>query len=237
VVDNASTDDSVALAERLGAETLRLQSNIGFAGANNKGLDVASSPFVAFVNPDVTVDYSTLDTLSDLLRRRDVLAAPQLTNPDGTVQPSARGLPFLVDKLAHRGLRFPGARLEEYVRQPATTEYIAWAMGAAVTGRTATLRRLGGWNPSFFIYYEDHELGLRAWRRGVPVVSVPEVRWTHGWARETTKLHAAAWRHELGSAARFYREYPELLLPLRRLARRRHGAYAGRTGRGEDLTL
>ena len=72
----------------------------------------------------------------------------------------------------------------------------------------------------YFIYYEDHEIGLRAWQRGTPVLLDPRVRWTHGWARETVGTNRTAWRHELHSAARFYKHSPELLLPWRGAARR-----------------
>lgn len=222
VVDNASSDETVRVAQELGAHVVPLDTNLGFSKANNIGLAEARSKYIAFVNPDVTVDYASLNTMSRMLDEQEVLLAPQLMNPDGSRQPSARGLPFLFDKLAHRGLRLPRANLHRYLPQPTEPTYIAWAMGAAIAGRRSTLLRLHGWDDKYFMYYEDHDLGLRAWAAGVPVIALPDVRWIHEWARETASLNASPWRREVRSALRFFASYPEFLLPLTRLARRRH---------------
>src|SRR5690242_18438103 len=63
VVDNGSTDDSVATAERLGAEVIRLPSNQGFAPAVNKGVGSCDTPFVAVLNNDVTLHQDWLALL------------------------------------------------------------------------------------------------------------------------------------------------------------------------------
>jgi N-acetylglucosaminyl-diphospho-decaprenol L-rhamnosyltransferase len=225
VVDNASTDDSAEVATRLGADVVRLDRNRGFSYANNVALRAATSKYVAFCNPDVEVDLASLEVLAGMVRERGAFVAPQLLNTDGTVQSSARGLPFLVDKLAHRGVQLPGSRVAEYLPQVTGTSPVCWAMGAALCGTRADLLRIGGWNDAFFIYYEDHDIGLRAWRHGIPVLVTAEVRWRHAWARETTAFRMKPWIHEVASAARFYRRYPELLLPTRRWAARRHAAY------------
>lgn len=232
VVDNASQDDSVSVATGLGAEVLVLERNRGFAVANNRALREVDSELVAFANPDVTLDPASLPVLADDIRASGSLVAPLLAGADGTQQPGARGLPFLVDKLAHRGVRLPGADLDGYVpRVPdGTPTYAAWVMGAAVAGRTDTVRALGGWDERYFIYYEDHELGLTAWRRGVGVIVDPRVQWVHGWRRATSGLSLRHWRHEVASGARFYRRHPELLVGPRSRARRVHDAASRRSG-------
>lgn len=236
VVDNASTDSSVDIATACGAEVVRCTRNHGFSKANNLGLERVTTPLVAFANPDVDLDAATLPVLASLLERHDALLGPQLRNRDGSAQAGARGLPFLIDKLAHRGITLPGARLGDYLlRTPAASGLVpaAWLMGAAVTARTNTMRRIGGWNEDYFLYYEDHELGLRAWRLGTPVLLCSEQSWIHDWARATTAPSISAWRNEIASAWTFYGTFPELLLPFRRLAWRRHAAW--RAARNEAL--
>lgn len=214
VVDNASSDDSVEVARALGARVVPLARNLGFGAANNIGLTAVRRPWVAFVNPDVRIDEPDgLARLAALSRAHGALVAPQLLNPDGTEQPNARGLPYLASKLAHRGLPIPGAETRDYARTGLTgPTYVAWSIGAAVAAPTEVFRRLGGWDERFFIYYEDHDLGLRAWAAGVPVLVDPQVRWMHQWQRATTRPDPKAWRHEARSAVRFYRRYPHLLV-------------------------
>jgi GT2 family glycosyltransferase len=219
VVDNASTDHTKEIALQLGAEVIPMSANLGFSAANNKGLAVSLSEYVAFVNPDVTIAWPTLVRLAADIDEFDALVAPALRNTDGSPQPNGRGLPFLVDKVGHRGLRLPFQRLDQYLPEiQAGVTAIAWAMGAALCARRTSFNKIGGWNDSFFIYYEDHELGLRAWSNDVPVLLDPQVKWVHGWARGTAGFNLQAWKHELASSWRFYRRYPELLLLTRRHA-------------------
>lgn len=212
VIDNNSTDDSATVAESLGAEVVRRPDNRGFSASNNIGLQMATSKWVAFVNPDLQLDLDSLGRIEKLSSSHSALVAPQLVNPDGSLQPNARGFPTVPQKFANRGL---GARRIDTSRYVQTSfeapTYIAWAMGAAVCGSRDIFTELGGWDSSYFIYYEDHDLGLRSWLSGHPVILDPASRWTHAWQRETTKFKFAPWKHELRSAMTFYRGYPELL--------------------------
>lgn len=214
VVDNASKDESARVAERLGADVIRLQENRGFSAANNVAMKEVVTDWVAFVNPDVALPVRLgLSRLAAVSRVNGALVSPQLLNPDGTEQPNARGFPFLPDKMANRSpLPIPGAQLDTYVRGGLTSPtFAAWTMGAALGGPTELFRQIGGWDERFFLYYEDHDLGLRAWRAGVPVVLDPVVRWPHQWQRATMRPRLAPWRHEIRSGRQFYNKYPELL--------------------------
>ncbi len=218
VVDNASRDDSAATARGLGARVTVLSHNRGFSAANNIGLAAARGRYVAFVNPDVRVNYDDLQRLSRLLDAapEPILVTPQLLNPDGTPQPSGRGVPTLPRKVAHR-LQRQHRNGYRIIADPHSTRYVSWAMGAAVIGRRSALMDLGGWDDHFFVYYEDHDLGLRAWRAGVPMVLVGDVRWTHGWDRATARWSWAAWKLELVGMVKFYARYPTLLVTPNRL--------------------
>lgn len=213
VVDNASSDRSVDTARELGAEVLALSANVGFGAANNLGLAAVKTRWTMFVNPDVIVDAADLNRLSLVSHaNRGALVAPQLLNSNGTEQANARGLPFLVDKIAHRTVRRRSTHTTQYTRVGlAGPTFAAWAMGAAVGGPTAAFQSLDGWDERYFIYYEDHDLGLRAWNSGGAVVIDPSVRWAHQWQRATLGLAFAPWRHELRSMRIFYRSYPQLL--------------------------
>lgn len=221
VVDNASSDSSVRAAEAAGASlVVKLEKNVGFGAANNAGLAIAQGKFIAFVNPDVQVDFESLDALTTEITANGGLVSPQLVNEDGSLQPNGRGFPTLWNKVRHR---LKGSEdFPDYVVFAKNSEvrYVCWTIGAAVAGTAETLRSLGGWDEKFFVYYEDSDLGMRAWAAGHTVRLLGDVRWVHGWARETTRFSITPWRLEIASMATFYRRYPELLLPLAAAARK-----------------
>src|ERR1700687_4885117 len=63
VVDNGSADDSAAVAERAGAKVLRLECNLGFAAAVNRGIESSKADWIAILNNDVTFEPDWLAAL------------------------------------------------------------------------------------------------------------------------------------------------------------------------------
>jgi N-acetylglucosaminyl-diphospho-decaprenol L-rhamnosyltransferase len=219
VVDNASSDASGAVAAELGASrVIQSHVNMGFSRACNVGLREAHGEFIAFVNPDVHVDVSTLQHLADLLRQEDALVAPQLVFPDGRAQPNGRGRPTMFNKVWNR-IRGIGEESSYYkYASPDEVRYVEWITGAAVCGRRETFELLGGWSERFFLYYEDVDLSFRAWRANIPVKLAGTVRWTHGWARDTAYFRLEPWKREMNSLLRFYARYPSYILGGRNFA-------------------
>jgi N-acetylglucosaminyl-diphospho-decaprenol L-rhamnosyltransferase len=213
VVDNCSTDSTRESAARLGAHVIALPENVGFSAANNVGLTHCDTEYVAFVNPDVDLSGTSFEALETSLSRRPGLVAPQLTNTDGTLQPNGRGYPTIWAKLGNRLLR----RTDDSYRIYASAGQdviVCWLMGAFVGGTRAMFERIGGWNSSYFLYYEDSEIGLRAAQHGVESRVVGATTAEHGWARETTTFRWRPWVNEMRSALRFYSTHPRLLLPI-----------------------
>jgi N-acetylglucosaminyl-diphospho-decaprenol L-rhamnosyltransferase len=236
VVDNASQDSSPAVAEQLGARVMRLPQNVGFATANNAGVRASTNEYVLFANPDLEVVPEDLDVLKAHLDVYGGLAAPQLISAAGTPQPNGRGFPYATAKLGNRKVWPLSALHSSYrlVAQPGEAIWVAWVMGAAVAARRTEFLRLGGWNERFFLYYEDHELGLRAWRRSACVAVLGDVRWTHHWGRATNSLRwSRAHTLELKAARVFYSMFPEFLLGLPP-SRRRHARAAAAAGSRVD---
>lgn len=220
VVDNCSTDGSAAIAEELGARVIRLPKNVGFSAANNRGLAEARGSFIGFVNPDVRITTAAIDLLEAIARETGAIVGPQLLHPDGTVQPNGRGFPLLTAKVRNR-LKGDDARYLLTSDRPEPIP-VVWLMGAAVFGTRSAVERVGGWDSRYFIYYEDSDIGLRAWRAGVQVLLAPGVTATHGWARETSgRFRWMPWYREIASMTKFYSRYPEMLL-THGVARRAH---------------
>lgn len=212
VVDNNSNDDSAATAERLGARVIRLNENLGFAKANNIGLATVTASTVGFVNPDVVVTDDSLDAILVEVNRLGGAVGPQLLNSDGSRQSSGRGYPTLQNKFRNR---LAAAEDPAYCLsgQTGQARQVSWLMGAAIFATVEDVRRIGGWDQRYFLYYEDADFCLRFWNAGLPVHLTDRVNMVHHWGRETAKLKWAPWKREIASAVRFYWRWPYFLLP------------------------
>lgn len=180
VADNASQDDTLALARRhpqLPLRVLQLGRNGGYsAGLNEAVATLRPGGFdaVLLLNPDVRVRPGAVAHLAAALHgpRRGV-AVPRLVNPDGSLQPSLRRAPTLGRALAEAVLGGPRAErfgpLAERIvdprhyREPCPA---AWATGAAMLMSAAAVAELGPWDEDFLLYSEETEYALRAWDHG-----------------------------------------------------------------------
>src|SRR5437867_4390599 len=97
VVDSGSTDGSVEMVrESFGdLKLIALPTNRGLAVANNVGLRAAMGRYILFLNPDINMVHEVIDELARYLDDHpDVgVVAPQLLNPDGSVQVSCYSFP------------------------------------------------------------------------------------------------------------------------------------------------
>jgi N-acetylglucosaminyl-diphospho-decaprenol L-rhamnosyltransferase len=207
-VDSGSTDDGRVLAGAAGAEVVTLDANPGFGAANNAGVERARNPVCVLLNPDCTPLDAGLRRLAAAAERTDALWVPRLLHPvANTTEKSAHPLPgtlgALLPALVHPRLLPRPLRLRAEPWRAERPRSVGWAVAACVVARTDTLRRLGPFDPSAFLFYEDMDLCLRARAAGVPTVLDPTVRVGH-----------------LGGHAtrRAYGEEPHALLAKRRRA-------------------
>ena len=201
VVDTGSADEGPALARAAGAEVVELGENPGFGAANNAGVARARHPVTVLLNPDCELlDGSLARLAARAAEPPERLWVPRLLEADGSVQRSAHPLPgtvgALLPALAHPPLlpRALRERAEPYRAERPRS--VGWAIAACVAAPTATLRRLGPFDPRQFLFFEDMDLCLRARAAGVPTVLDPSVRIRHLGGHATRRAYAGE-PHEL----------------------------------------
>ena len=188
VVDNASSDDSVASLAGLDVQILALEDNRGFAHGCNAGFRAGAAPCVLFLNPDAIISGASIDALVAVFDQesRVALAAPRIVDADGSLDFSQRRRPrarstFAQALFLHR--LFPQATwTDELVREPgvyARRGSPDWASGAALMARRSVLEELGGWDEGFFMYGEDMDLCKRVQDAGYELRFEPAATVTH----------------------------------------------------------
>jgi N-acetylglucosaminyl-diphospho-decaprenol L-rhamnosyltransferase len=234
VVDNASSDGTPALiAEHFSSvRLLSGEENVGFARAVNLALARTSAEVVLLVNPDCVVPPGTVTALlSHLADHPQVgVVAPRILDGDGTRTVSAHPFESLGTVLVSRfGGRLVPRRLRPLLgsrrrRQSSCAclggerpVAVDWVSGACLAVRGSLLRRLGGLDSGYFLYYEDEELCLQAWRSGARVVILPGAEAVHlGGASSTDPAHV--WPHLYRSLLRFQSRHRPGTYPLVRAA-------------------
>lgn len=180
VVDNGSTDDSVAAirSEYPDATILETGHNLGFTGGNNVGIRHAlelGTKYVYLLNNDTKVEPNALTALVKALA-----ANPQY----GLVTPVIHYFDR-PDEAWFAGSQMDllrGTAVHDNSRVPARTDApseIPWASGCAMLIRAEVTGQLGGFDERYFLNWEDVDLCLRVRALGKSIGLVPTARIYH----------------------------------------------------------
>jgi GT2 family glycosyltransferase len=227
VLDNASSDSSatVASAHPLKPRVVRLDRNLGFAGAAAFAVGAVSTPFLVLLNQDTVVDPLWLSSLLAGFQVADDIAA--VTSRVELFDGRLNNAGVIVARDGYGRDRGYGA-----VSGFSTPDVVFGFSGTAVALRVLACRDAGSFDPTFFMYYEDTDLSWRlalaGWRIGYAPTAV--VRHHHGASSAIGSASFAYWNERnrllmLGKDAPisfFVRELVRFaaitfLLPARRL--------------------
>lgn len=219
VVDNHSGEEHWTLLQQLRAKVtvLRTERNLGYGAAANIGFAAAAGRYVAVLNQDMRLLPGALQALVEpLLFSRDVGATgPRFwwdeerrfmmpPNDDPTFAflfltrfgPMSRILSRLHMR---RWTRQAVAHWSSLRPRP-----VSVLCGACILFRRELLDRIGGFDPGYFLYYEDADLARKARRTGSRLLYVPQAEVIH-YYNQSPKVGAD--RIALASEARFYAKH------------------------------
>jgi GT2 family glycosyltransferase len=170
VVDNGSSDDSVAIARRAGCTVIELEKNTGFSPAVNCGIRSADAEWIGILNNDVLPEPNWLAALMAQSATKDVwfmtgklLDTSRHDRIDGTFDAVCRG------GCAWRcGHGRPDSPLWNQPRQ------IHFPPLTAAILRADLFERVGLLDEDFESYLEDIDFGIRCAQAGLSGLYVPE---------------------------------------------------------------
>lgn len=229
VADNGSSDGSTDMLARAfpWAHLLALGQNLGFAGANNRGLAVSHGRYLLLLNPDTEI---VGDSLRAMLRFMDGhpdvgVVGPQLRYPDGNIQSSRRRFPtyatgFVESTILQRWLPAHPLLRRYYLLDAGDdqTQDVDWLVGACLLLRRAACEQVGPLDERYFMYSEELDYAFRLKAAGWRVVYLPAAQVVHHEGRSSEQVAARRLIMFHTAKVQFYR--------------RRFGA-----GRGELLRL
>src|SRR3984885_5453305 len=190
VVDNASTDGTVAMIESgfPWGKLVKSNENLGFAKGNNVAIRQCTGRYVALVNPDVIVFPGCLDSLADFLEQNPKVGnvGPRVLNPDMTQQSTCRRFPTLWNNFCSAsGLatafknspRFAGEHMFYFSHD--RTLPVDVLVGCFSMIRRETFNEVGLLDENLFMYGDDVDWCRRCWKAGWQVVFFPGAQAIH----------------------------------------------------------
>jgi hypothetical protein len=172
----------------------------GFASNHNAAFNAAEAEYFGVLNPDVLFLENTLDPLLQQLQGGAAdIVAPLIIDAGGQVLDSFRELPSpwgllrrRLDALAH----YPALSGNSVLRPD-------WIAGTFLLMRRRTFSGLGGFNPSYHLYFEDVDLCTRARLQGLSLLVDTHVRVQHD-ARRASRRPGRPLLWHTQSALRFF---------------------------------
>ncbi|WP_375447424.1 glycosyltransferase family 2 protein [uncultured Fibrella sp.] len=175
VVDNHGRDGVAPFIEQhVPAITfIANPANSGYAGGNNLGLQHSTGKWVLFLNPDTELHTGALQQLMQTAQAHpQAFINPKLINPDLTTINACGNQMQYTGITTCRGIN-------ELSSAYTGLTTVALLSGAALLAPTGLMRDLGGFDESYFMYFEDADLSLRARLRGYTLLCNQDAVITH----------------------------------------------------------
>lgn len=198
VVDNGSSDDSVAMVRSEFPEVTLIENgrNLGFARANNVALRRAAGRFWLLLNSDTIVTKGALEGLLETMERDPEIgvAGLQLLNEDGSLQNSVSNMPSLLTELGNKSLlrllwpsRYPGK--EHRFESPVPVDSV---IGACLMARRDAAAAVGLLDEEYFFFLEETDWCVRMQKGGWKVIHDPRYTIYHLQGKSAGKVNVRA---------------------------------------------
>lgn len=222
LIDNGGMPDvsrNVASLESTGftCELLSGHGNVGYGRGHNIAIERSVASCHLVLNPDVDLEQSVLVHLLDFIDAHPEvgLVTPRVGDRDGNIQYLCRRYPTVFDLfvrgfLPARWRRLFALRLARYeMRDVINDRDIVWdpeiVSGCFMLFRASVLKALGGFDPRYFLYFEDYDLSMRT-HTAAHIVYLPVARILHhgGGASRKGRAHIKMFA---ASAFRFFNRF------------------------------
>lgn len=236
VIDNGSSDGSVAMVQQMfpNVELMAVGANLGFARANNIGINKANTPYVLLLNSDTIVEPDTLAGMLAVVKAQPDIKACGCNQVDGMGRtqkgfghfPSLRSELItltgafkwpLVRHLIDLRARHTLAKSKKIGVDAASSSFdkicnpktvsVDWVSGACMLLDRQFVIDLGGLDEEYFFYAEDIDLCMRIKKNGGEVAYTPDISIIHYGGGSSGKNYLPLLRQYIITRHRFFRKH------------------------------
>ena len=183
VLDNGSRDnlESFIMQEFPDIKFLEVGWNVGFARANNLGIQNAHGDFILLLNSDTRLMDDTLQSMLDFMQFHPEIGVlgPRHVDRNHSFVPSCGRFPNfrreIIRKIIHYRLSINDYQLRYFLDQKQSDQSIVdWVSGSCLLVRRKSLMDAGLLDERFFMYFEDIDLCKRIQQKGWRIQYYPE---------------------------------------------------------------
>jgi GT2 family glycosyltransferase len=177
---------------------------LGFGENHNRAFENCCTEYYCVMNPDIILkDDPFGELLACSVEKKIAIIAPVIENIQGDIEDSARYFPTPFDLLKKIFRSYDGIFPTDTNKNLIFPE---WVGGMFMLIKRAQYEALSGFDESYFLYYEDVDLCLRAWRSGNGVALCKSAVVVHD-ARRTSHRKLKFLKWHMTSALRFFIKY------------------------------
>lgn len=207
LIDNGSDDNTNKLIKKLkNIKIIRNKENLGFGEACNQGVKIARGKYILFLNNDTIVNENWLSPLIKTIENKELncgVVGSRLIFPDGTLQEA--GSKIFIDGSTKGYGRFenPDDPEYNYLRE------VDYCSGACFLIKKDLFNEVGGFDVSYFAYYEDVDLCMELKKKDYKIFYNPESIVFH-YENATSGLEIAVKSHKK-NRIKFFEKWKDFL--------------------------
>jgi len=183
IIDNNSSDSSIEIIQsykkKIDIKLINKNKNLGFAKASNIGATYAKGNYLFITNQDVIFEpnfFLKLEKIYTMYKNEEIVLSPALIFEDD-------GIHYFGAKIHFLGFSYTPEVMEKNPTNKIIKETQRLS-GGSLFIKKKTFLDIGGFDPIFFMYYEDTDLSLRFMRNGIRIITTNDpylIHQKHDW--------------------------------------------------------
>jgi N-acetylglucosaminyl-diphospho-decaprenol L-rhamnosyltransferase len=175
---------------------------LGYGENHNNAFKISTGSYFVVCNPDIEFFMPALDMLASKFETTVGIVAPGIVGKDNIIQDSVRKFPTILGLLLRR-LKIR----DNSLYSPVSRDFaVDWAAGMFLMFTRHSFRLVGGFDESYYLYFEDIDICKRMNNLGFKILYVPNIKIIHN-ARHSSRKSFQYFIWHLHSAFKYFKKW------------------------------